>query len=175
MRRVIFGTTPTFAKHVPLVSHFDLASGTTHVCWLLFFVPSGMRWSIKEYQCFEIVENHIIFATSRNSSSIHETWTLQLNNTATPWHTQKESPFYLIIRLLFSTWVHCVGQAVVNEVNRKSLLQYGYYDVHRFLTSDCWTDSGNKCRKCMQEANEKRMMTVLYTSSITNRRNNITQ
>ena len=72
-------------------------------CCFLYHLGWG---SIKEYQCFEIVENHIIFATSRNSSSTHETWTLQLNNTATPWHTQKESPFYLIIRLLFSTWVH---------------------------------------------------------------------
>ena len=43
MRRVIFGITPTFAKHVPLMSHFDLNSGTAYVCWLLFFVPSGMR------------------------------------------------------------------------------------------------------------------------------------
>ena len=56
----------------------------------------------------------------------------------------------------------------MNEVISTPIIRV-YYDVHRFLTSDRWTDSGNKCRKCMQEANEKRMMTVLYTSSITNR------
>ena len=78
MRRVIFGTTPTFTKHVPLVSHFGLASGTTHVCWLLFFVPSGMR-SIKEYQCFEIVENHIMslrMMTVLYTSSITNRWNI---------------------------------------------------------------------------------------------------
>lgn len=121
-------------------------------CCFLYHLGWG---SIKEYQCFEIVENHIIFATSRNSSSIHETWTLQLNNTATPWHTQKESPFYLIIRLLFSTWVHWYVCRVGRGEWGKSLLQYGYI----MMCIDFWrqtagptvvTNAANVCRRLMR-------------------------